>query len=251
MFNEKYVMITGANGGIGSALVEAFASKGANIVAHSRKKREGFEEYLNEISEKYGVETIPLYFDITDYEEMKNSVKVLLKEKKLVDVLVNNAGMNHGGLFQMSSMSDIRNVFEVNLFAQMELTQMILKMMLRKRKGAIVNISSNAGVSLMPGNSAYGVSKAAIIAWTKTLATEVGPQGIRVNAVAPGLTDTQMGSTVESNIGKEMIVSTAINRKAEPREIADTAVFLASEDASFVNGQTISVDGGGTIWMRN
>lgn len=250
LFDGKCVMITGANGGIGSASVRAFAAEGADVIAHARSKSESYEEELRKISREYEVDILPVYFDLTDYDAMKSVIRDLMKQKKLIDVLVNNAGVNHGGLFQMTSIAEIRRVFEVNLFAQMELTQMVLKMMIRKKKGAIVNIASNSGESLIPGNSAYGVSKAAIIAWTKTLAAEMGKQGIRVNAVAPGLTDTKMGQNVELNIGKEMVVSTAMNRKAEPKEIAEIAVFLASENASFVNGQTIVADGGGSVWMR-
>lgn len=244
-FAGKVVMITGANGGIGNALVNVFAEQGADIIAHARKKTIDFEDQLQKVSKKNHVEVLPVYFDLTDYTEMKNVIRELMKEKKMVDVLVNNAGINHGSLFQLTSIDEIRNIFEVNLFAQMELTQLILKMMVRKRSGSVINIASNSGEALLLGNSAYGVSKAALIAWTKTLAAEMGKQGIRVNAIAPGLTDTQMGKDVEINMGKEMAVSTAMDRKAQPREIAEIALFLASEDSSFVNGQTIKADGEG------
>lgn len=244
-FAGKCVMVTGANRGIGSAIVKAFASGGADVIAHSRNYSDEFERMADELAQQYKVNIVPVYFDLTDYDAMKQTIRTLMKEKRLVDILVNNAGVDHGGFFQMTPINDIRKIFEVNLFAQMELTQMVLKMMVRKGQGAIVNVASNSGEALLPGNSAYGVSKAAVIAWTKTLAAEVGKQGIRVNAVAPGLTDTRMGKHVEDSAGKEMVVSTAIDRKARPEEIADVVTFLASDRASFVNGQTIKVDGRG------
>ena len=126
----------------------------------------------------------------------------------------------------------------------MELTQLILKIMTKQHSGSIINFSSNAGIELNTGNSAYGVSKAAIIAWTKTLSKEVAPYNIRVNVIAPGPTDTEMALKMDSKALLEMINSSAMKRLAKPQEIANVALFLANDDSSFVNGQVICVDGG-------
>ena len=144
----------------------------------------------------------------------------------------------------MTPISKIREVFDVNFFAHIELTQLLLRWIAKCGKGSIVNIASISGIDLKVGNCAYGVSKAAMIAFTKTLAAECGPLGVRVNAICPGLTATDMGAQMEEKAGKEMIARSAMNRLGRPEEIARTAVFLASDDASFVNGQIVSVDGG-------
>ena len=126
----------------------------------------------------------------------------------------------------------------------MELTRLVLKIMTRKKSGSIVNISSIAGLDLAAGNSAYGVSKAALAAWTKTLAAEFTGSGIRINAVAPGLTDTRMAVLMEEKAKQEMISASAMNRLAKPEEIAQAVFFLTSDAASFINGQILRVDGG-------
>ena len=241
---DRIAFISGASGGIGMATVEAFASRGYSVIAHARKDKDGFSEALQALSSQYDVEIEPVYFDMLDEEAMKTAVKELFSGKLYPEVLVNNAGIAHGGLFQMTSVSTIEEVFAINLFAHMRLTQLLLRGMKRLKRGSVINVASISGIDLAPGNSAYGVSKAALIAWTKTLSKELGAEGIRVNAVAPGLTDTAMSYLMEDKAGKEMVARSVMNRKAEPAEIADVIAFLASSEARFVNGQVLCVDGG-------
>ena len=144
----------------------------------------------------------------------------------------------------MTPVSIVRGVFDVNFFAQLELTQLILRRMTRQKSGAIVNIGSIAGLDLSAGNIAYGASKAALMACTQTLAAEVGSLGVRVNAVAPGLTDTAMATQMEKRAETRMIENSAMRRLATVEEIAQVVLFLASDAASFVNGQVIPVNGG-------
>lgn len=245
MLKGKTAFITGTNRGLGKAFVEKFAQSGANVIAHARKDSDEFRVSCSELGEKFGVKVTPIFFDMTDTAAMKDVVRDLLTVKKLsVDVLVNNAGVAHGGLFQMTAMSKIREVFDVNLFAAMELTQLLLRAMVRRGHGAIVNVGSISGVDMKVGNCAYGLSKAALMAFTRTLAAECGPTGVRVNAIAPGLSATDMAKQMEENAGREMIARSAMNRLGRPDEIAKVAVFLASDEASFVNGQIVCVDGG-------
>lgn len=242
----KTVLITGSNGGIGRALIKSFASNGYNIIAHELSESDSHLEYIEEVKKEYGVEIAPVYFDLTNSDETKSKIRELNKQKIEIDVLVNCAGIAHGGLFQMTSMDTIRRVFDINFFSMLELTQLLLRPMVKRKSGCIINFSSISGLDSKAGNCAYGTSKAAVIAWTKTLASELGPIGIRVNAIAPGLTDTNMAKQMEDKAGAAMISDSAMNRLARPEEIAEVALFLASDKASFVNGQVIRVDGGST-----
>ena len=244
MFLNKTVLITGANRGIGRAMAEAFAQEGASLIVHSRSQTPAFAEDMAALAAQYGVAVERVAFDMTDTPAMKTAVNAALPPGRKIDVLVNNAGIAHGGLFQMTPVSVVRSVFDVNFFAQLELTQLMIRRMSRQKSGAIVNIGSIAGLDLAAGNVAYGVSKAALMAFTETLAAEVGSMGVRVNAVAPGLVDTEMATQMEKKAGTEMIQCSAMKRLATVEEIAQVVLFLASDAASFVNGQVITVNGG-------
>lgn len=242
-FRGKNVFITGTRRGIGRELVRAFAMRGASIYAHARKASEEFEAHNAELAQNYGVTIRPVYFDMTDENAMKAAVQEIMKEMS-PHILINNAGLQHGGFFMLTPLKKVRELFEVNLFSQMRLTQLFVKPMLLRQAGAIVNVASISGLDMKPGNSAYGVSKAALIAWTKVLATELGSSGIRVNAVAPGLTDTDGGNLMEAKVRAAMLEASALKRMGTVDEIAQVVCFLAADEASFVNGQIIRVDGG-------
>ena len=244
MFLNKTVLVTGANRGIGRAIAEMFAQSGADLILHSRSQTAAFAEDMLALAARYRVAVAYVAFDMTDTSAMKVAIDAILPPGRKIDVLVNNAGIAHGGLFQMTPVSVVRSVFDVNFFAQIELTQLIVRRMSRQKAGAIVNIGSIAGLNLTAGNVAYGVSKAALMAFTQTLASEVGPMGVRVNAVAPGLVDTEMATQMEKKAGTEMIQNGAMKRLATVEEISKVVLFLASDAASFVNGQVIPVNGG-------
>jgi 3-oxoacyl-[acyl-carrier protein] reductase len=246
MFTNKTVLITGANRGIGRAIAEAFAQAGACLVVHSRSQTVAFVEDMLALAARHKVVVEHVVFDMTDTSAMKAAINAALPPGRKIDVLINNAGIAHGGLFQMTPVSIVRSVFDVNFFAQLELTQLMMRRMSRQKLGAIVNIGSIAGLDLVAGNVAYGVSKAALMAFTQTLAAEVGHMGVRVNAVAPGLVDTEMATQMEKKAGIEMIQNSAMKRLATVEEIAQVVLFLASDAASFVNGQVIPVNGGST-----
>jgi 3-oxoacyl-[acyl-carrier protein] reductase len=244
LLKDKNVIITGTNRGIGKAMVEEFARNGANIWAHARKETPEFTEFISKISKDYNVEIRPVYFDLTDYETMKIVVKGIMSSKIPVDALINNAGITHNALFQMSSQENLRQQFEVNFFSMFIFTQYISKLMAREKKGSIVNVASSAGIDGNPGKSVYGATKAAVICMTKSIAAELGENGIRANCIAPGITETEMLATMPENVVQEAMNSADLRRGAKPSEIATTAVFLASDYSSYITGQVIRVDGG-------
>ena len=248
MLKGKTAFITGTSRGIGRALVEEFAKNGASVIAHARKETSEFLAFCAEVASVHGVQVRPVFFDMTDTSGMKEAVRDLVAEKVPVHILVNNAGVAHSGLFQMTQVEKIREVFEVNLFSNMALTQQLLRYIVKCGGGSIVNVASVSGIDILVGNCAYGVSKAALIAFTKTLAAECGANGVRVNANAPGAVETDMANQMDERAKSGKAQRCAMNRRAMPLEIARTVVFLSSDYASFVNGSVLRVDGGGVTY---
>lgn len=245
LLKGKTAVITGSNRGIGKATLERFAMHGANVFAHARKETEEFKDVCKKTSEKYNVSIVPLYFDVADEDAVKEGIKKIAKTVKDIDILVNNVGVvNNVKLFQMMNIQEIREQFEVNFFSHLLITQLISRFMIRRRKGSIINISSCAGIDGNTGMLDYVSSKAAIIGATKRLAIELGAYNIRVNSVAPGLTETEMGNKMDEKLLEDMLRKLVIKRKAKPEEIADAIVFFASDMSSFITGQVMRVDGG-------
>lgn len=238
------VIITGSNRGIGKAMVEAFAASGANIWACARKSTPEHEAWLKETAEKAGVWIKPVYFELTDKEAINAGLQSIIDEGQSIDVLVNNAGISTVGLLSMSKVEDIENLFVVNYFAMLRIIQKVSKRMARQRKGVIINMGSNAGIDPQPGKIAYGSSKAAVMMMSKCLAKELGPMGIRVNAIAPGPVETEMIHQYKDDVLKNLASESALRRLGTTDEIAQVALFLASDQASYINGEIIKVDGG-------
>ena len=244
LLKEKNVAITGANGGIGSAMTEICAKEGANIWAFLYKPDEKFELFCKQLQEQYGCWIKTIFCDISNNEEIKAAVKQLMSDKLPLHALINNAGiMEEDRMFQMLAETDMRHIFDVNFFGVMELTRWMTRYMARNHEGSVVNIASVAGLD---GDSRldYSASKAALIAATKKLAREYISVGIRVNAVAPGMTDTPLVAGLSEKVVEEQMQRVLMHRKAQPEEIANVAVFLASDRASYVTGQVWRVDGG-------
>lgn len=243
-FKDKTILITGCNRGIGRVAVERFAQEGAKLICCIRNYNEDFCSFVNSLTDRYGVNIEILYFDMSDETAIKEALTPIIKQRQRIDVLVNNAGIATGGFMQMTSMAELHKVFQINFFSQVYITQLISKLMARQKSGVIVNMGSVAGIDNFAGYTSYGSSKAALMFFTKTIARELAAYNIRVNAIAPGLTDTGMAGQMESKAEKEMIGRTSMNRLGSPIEIAETILFLASDKSSFITGQTIRCDGG-------
>ncbi len=244
LLTGKMVVITGCNRGIGKAILERFAASGAEVFACARKEETGFTEMLLRLSAKYRVSIIPVYFDICNPDEMRLAVKTIKDSKKPIDVLVNNAGIGLGALFQMSSIEKLKEVFEVNFYGPFIFTQFLSRLMIRQRFGNIINIASIAGIDGIRGKSVYGASKAALINFTKVIALELADFGIRANCIAPGLTETDMISILPEEAMTVNIDSSGNTVILKPSDIADVALFLASDLSSTLTGEVIRVDGG-------
>lgn len=242
--DRKTVMITGCNRGIGKEAVRLFAESGYNLICCIRKENEEFSAFITELKGRNKIDGDILYFDMTDEDSIKDALKPILKERRQIDVLINNAGIATGGFLQMTSMKQLKEVFQINYFSHVLITQQITKLMMRQKSGCVINMGSVAGLDNFAGYTAYGASKAAMMAFTRTIARELAPYNIRVNAIAPGLTDTGMAGQMEEKAWKEMVERTDMNRLGRPEEIAQMMLFLASDAASFITGQVYRVDGG-------
>lgn len=242
-FCNKVVCITGSNRGIGKEIALAFARGGADLILCSRKETLENMNFINELSSEYGIKVYPCYFDLANDESIKAGLSFIKSLKIKIDVLVNNAGIPHLAILPFTRISDARKVFQVNYFAQLMITQSLMSTITKTGGGTIINIASIAGIDGDIGNSVYGATKASMILFTKVLAKEVASMKIRVNAVAPGLTNTDFASKLGEKAMNSMKDSSFMHRLGTTSEIANTVLFLASDEASFINGQVIRIDG--------
>lgn len=239
----KTAVITGCNRGIGKEILRDYVKNGAKVFAVVRKETDDFTVYCEELREQYQADIIPVYIDLQDEDAIKVGAKEILSYKVPINILVNNAGVAlPQRMFTMTKLETIREVFDINFYAHVLLTQILTKNMMKNKSGSIIFLSSSAAFD-GGANVEYSASKAAIIGLTKRLAVELGNYGIRVNAIAPGLTDTDMGQMSEEDEAKALSMN-IMGRKGKPSEIADAAVFLGSDMSSFITAQVLRVDGG-------
>lgn len=243
-FENKVVCITGADGGIGREITKKFAAEGATLILTSIAETPAFNDFVAGLRKDFQVEIYPFCFDLSDEEAIKDGLRAIKDLRLKINVLINNAGMPHLAIVPFTKMADVKKVFQVNYFAQFQITQGLLGSMVKDGSGVILNAASIAGIDGDPGNAVYGATKASMILFTKVLSKELAPQGIRVNAVAPGLTRTPFADAMGDKAKASMEQISSMGRLATPKEIANTYFFLASDEASFINGQVIRVDGG-------
>ncbi len=250
LIEGKNVVVTGTAKGMGRQMIETFAENGANVIAHARTETEEHRMLCKELEEKNNVQVIPLYFDMRDTGAMKDAIKTIRETKLPIDGLVNNAGITYNSLFQMTNMEELRNQMEVNFFAPFLFTQYISKIMVRNKKGSIVSVSSSAALDGNSGKAAYGASKAALLTMTMCISEELAATGIRANVICPGVTATDMLSTMPDYIMDIQKEATFLKKVGTPADIANTALYLLSDYSSYITGQVIRVDGGVTQYAK-
>ena len=230
----RVALVTGASRGIGRAIASELARAGASVVVGYRSGREEAESLAGEIGGR------AVQADVSSADDAKR----LVDEAGDIDVLVNNAGLTRDGLLARMSDDDWREVIDTNLSSVFYTCRAVVRPMMKKRRGAIVNVSSIVGVHGNFGQTNYAASKAGIIGFTKSLARELGSRGIRANVVAPGYVATQLTDVLPEEATRTMVEQTPLGRIADPGEIAGAVRFLASDEASFITGDVLLVDGG-------
>ena len=245
MLRKKNAIVTGAGSGIGFTILNTFAENGANVWAFIHKLTPELEEKFEQISQNNNVWIKPVEFDLMDEESVKQSTRQVITEGDKIDILVNCAGIVNAKNLGMTSLDEIRQSMNANFIMPSLFMQLISRKMMRQKDGNIINILSRAAEEYRSGAYAYGSSKMALLWGTKAAAKELAQYGIRVNGVAPGLTETKLGTGRQSEEGIERYVSfNNIKRPAKPNEIANTVLYLASDLSSYVSGQIINCDGG-------
>jgi len=244
LLKNKVAVISGANRGIGKCIVETFAENGADVIACMRSISSETVVWMNGLENKFNISVKPVLVDLSDEKSVKKSIKEIMVISKKIDILVNNAGVATGALFQMTTGVELRKIFEINFFSQIAISQGIAKVMIKNKSGSIINLSSSAAFVADPGTLAYGSSKSAFARATQSMAAELGGFSIRVNAIAPGVTKTDMFEQMSANARDKLINSSALKKAADPIDIANVALFLASDLSLIVTGQVIRADGG-------
>lgn len=238
----KTVVVTGASKGIGRAVAKEFANNGYNVVICYNKSVSDAQQLLNEVSQT--TRAIAVKVDVANEDDVKNMVEITKKTFGNIDVLVNCAGVSDTRLLIDSTKDDYDFVFDTNMRGTYNTCKLVGREMLSNQSGKIINISSIWGLRGGSCESVYSASKGAIIAFTKALAKELGPNGINVNVVAPGFIQTDMTKNVTEEIRQEIMDNSALGRLGTPEDVAGVVSFLASEKSNLITGQVISVDGG-------
>ena len=241
MLNERIAFITGANGGIGKGIINSLIKEKIKIIYAVRKKDKNFLNYVSK-NRKYIIEV--LEFDLNNENETKKQIFSLYKKYKKIDFLINNAGIASGALFEMTSIKNLKNIFEINFFSQIRITQLLLRLLKKSKNASIINIGSITGIIPEKGTMAYGSSKSALMFSTKVMANELALYNIRVNALAPNVVKTKMLKLMSEKSKNDLISQSFLNRVCSTKDISELVIFLCSDKSSYINGQILKLNGG-------
>jgi 3-oxoacyl-[acyl-carrier protein] reductase len=239
----RVILVTGGSRGIGRSIALAFAEPGSVVAIGYRSGEQAAAGVLAELRGR-GAEGMTMRADVTDLAQVRSMIDALVSRCSRIDVLVNNAGGSRDGLLALMDPGDWDAVLDLNLKGVFHCCKVVTRPMMAQRGGAIVNVSSLTGITGLPGQTNYAAAKGGVNAFTKALAQEVARFGIRVNAVAPGLVETEMATQIPAPQRERLLSSIPMGRMAAPEEIAAVVKFLASDDASYITGQVIPVTGG-------
>ncbi|MDD4343099.1 MAG: 3-oxoacyl-[acyl-carrier-protein] reductase [Eubacteriales bacterium] len=242
-FKGKTVLVTGGSRGIGAAIAQSFAAKGATIALNYAGSQEAAEEIREKIL-AMGVECKIYQGDVSDFSQVENMIKTVEEDFSGIDILVNNAGVTKDSLFMRMKEEDWDKVIDTNLKGVYNCSKSVIRGMIKRKFGKIINITSVVALSGNIGQANYAASKAGVIGFTKSLAQELGSRNIQVNSVAPGYIETSMTESIPQNIKDELIKKIPSGRIGSPDDVANAVVFLASDKANYITGQVISVNGG-------
>ena len=243
MLENKCAIVTGASRGIGKAIAKKLASLGANIVLNYRSNEEEALKVQKELLDM-GVEVLLYKCDTSDSKAVEQMIKETKEKFKTIDIMVNNAWINRDSLILRMKDEDFDSVIDVNLKGVFNCLRAVTPVMVRQRSGKIVNLSSVVGIMGNAGQVNYAASKAGVIGMTKSLAKEIGSRGITVNAVAPGFISTDMTGFLTEEFKEDIRKKLPLKRLGKPEDVANVVAFLASDEASYITGQVINVDGG-------
>lgn len=241
LLKNKIALVVGASGDIGLAISKELISNGAKVILHSNKGNAKFKKFCK-INSINILEIIN--FDLLDVDYMEKIIKKKLFPKKyIIDFLINSAGFASGSIFEMTPISAIKKMFDINFFSQLRLIQLVLRLMKNSKNASISNIGSISGIIPYRGNLSYGTSKSAIMFATKILSKEFAKYKIRVNALAPGVVSSQMADTMDEQVRLRMVKQSSLKREIKPSEVAKKIAYLCSDEAIKVNGQVLKIDG--------
>ncbi len=241
--NDKIALVTGGGRGIGRAICLELAARGATVIVNYNRSAAAAEDLVAQIGSTGGTAR-RIKTDVSDAEQVAELFKAILADFGTVDIVVNNAGMTRDNVIMMMKPADFDDVIETNLRSCWLCCKTAARTMMRKRTGSIINITSVVGIAGNGGQTNYAASKAGIIGLTKSLAKEVAVRGIRVNAVAPGFVETDMTADLSDEIKAKAIEAIPLGRMGAAEDIAKSVAFLASDEAAYITGQTLVVDGG-------
>jgi len=243
LLEGKTALITGASRGIGRVVALKFAAAGAHVAFTASSMSENLVALEKELS-SFGVKAKAYAFDVSSFDKSQEAITQVLEEFGSIDILVNNAGITKDNLLMRMSEEQWDSVIDVNLKSIYNLTKGVIRNMMKQRSGSIINMSSVVGVKGNAGQANYAASKAGIIGFTKSIALELGSRNIRCNAIAPGFIETEMTDKLDAKTVEEWRKAIPLKRGGTPEDVANACVFLASDNSSYITGQTLSVDGG-------